>query len=59
MRYPSWEEIRKGSISNTYSFMAPWYVPMISADMPTFMARPHATCPEDLEGADVVIIGAP
>ena len=32
---------------------------MISEDMPTFMARPHAMGPEDLKGADVVIIGAP
>lgn len=59
MSYPSWEEIRKGSIDNTYSFMNPWYVPMIKEDMPTFMARPHATTPGELEGADVVIIGAP
>ena len=59
MSYPSWEEIRQGSINNTYSFMNPWYVPMIKEDMPTFMARPHVTEPAGLEGADVVIIGAP
>ena len=34
-------------------------VPMIEADMPTFLGRPHAISPEDLEGADVAIIGAP
>jgi agmatinase len=32
---------------------------MIDADMPTFMARPLATSPADLKGADAVIIGAP
>ncbi|HRO90965.1 MAG TPA: arginase family protein [Promineifilum sp.] len=59
MSYPSWKEIRQGTIDNTYSFMNPRYFPMISEDMPTFMGRPHATRPEDLIGADVVIIGAP
>jgi agmatinase len=59
MSYPSWEEIRKGSIDNTYSHMHPRYVPMIKADMPTFMGRPHVTSPDGLSGADVVIIGAP
>ena len=59
MAYPSWEEIRRNSIENTFSFLKPWYVPMIEADMPTFMARPHATKPSELQGADVVIIGAP
>ncbi|GGE15366.1 hypothetical protein GCM10011360_00210 [Primorskyibacter flagellatus] len=59
MTYPSWEEIRQGSITNTYSHMAPWYFPMIGPDEPTYMGRPHATTPADLVGADVVIIGAP
>jgi len=59
MAYPSWEQIRKTSFDNTFSFMNPWYVPMIEADMPTFMARPHATTREHLKGADIVIIGAP
>jgi agmatinase len=59
MPYPSWEEIRQGAITNTYSFMNPWYYPMIRAEEPTFMGRPHATRPEHLVGADVVIIGAP
>lgn len=59
MTYPDWHEIRSNSIENTFSFMNPWYVPMIEADMPTFMARPHATRPEELEGADIVVIGAP
>lgn len=59
MTYPRWPEIRQATIDNTFSFMAPRYLPMIEADMPTFMARPHATTPADLAGADVVIIGAP
>ena len=59
MPYPSWEEIRSTTIENTFSHMNPWYVPMIEADMPTFMARPHVTDPAGLKGADVVIIGAP
>ncbi len=59
MSYPSWKEIRQGAITNTYSFMNPWYYPMIAEETPTFMARPHATKPKDLVGADVVIIGAP
>ncbi|MGE4249284.1 MAG: arginase family protein [Parvibaculaceae bacterium] len=59
MTYPSWEEIRQGAITNTYSFMNPWYYPMIRAEEPTFMGRPHATSAEELEGADIVIIGAP
>ena len=59
MSYPSWEEIRRNSLENTFSHMNPWYVPMIEADMPTFMARPHATSPDDLVGADIVILGAP
>ena len=28
MSYPSWKEIRQGAITNTYSFMNPWYYPM-------------------------------
>lgn len=59
MAYPSWDEIERNRMENTFSFMAPWYVPMIEAETPTFMARPHATKPEELKGADVVIIGAP
>ncbi|MFQ5711111.1 MAG: arginase family protein [Candidatus Geothermarchaeales archaeon] len=32
---------------------------MIEADMPTFMGQPYSVSPEDLEGADAVIIGSP
>lgn len=59
MSYPDWSEIRRSTIENTFSHMRPWYLPMIEQDMPTFMARPLATRPEELTGADVVIIGAP
>lgn len=34
-------------------------VPMIYADMPTFMGQPYAFSPDDLKGADAVIIGSP
>jgi len=51
--YPTWDEVRSSIFVNGRNF------PMIEADMPTFMGRPHATCPEDLEGADAVIIGSP
>lgn len=59
MPYPTWDEIRRNSIDNNFSFMHPWYVPMIEADMPTFMARPHVTDRAQLKGTDIVIIGAP
>jgi agmatinase len=51
--YPDWETVRNSSFARTR------YFPMIDADMPTFMAQPHATSAADLRGADVVIIGAP
>jgi agmatinase len=53
MSYPDWEEIRGSSLARSRNF------PMISAEQPTFMARPLATGPADLRGADAVIIGAP
>ena len=53
MSYPEWEQTRNGIFARTR------YFPMIDADQPTFMGRPLATSPADLEGADVVIIGAP
>jgi agmatinase len=53
MSYPDWEEIRGSSLTRSRNF------PMISAEQPTFMARPLATGPADLRGADAVIIGAP
>ncbi len=53
MSYPSWDMIRSSTFTRTRSF------PLIDADMPTFMGQPHAISPADLQGADVVIIGAP
>ncbi|MBT3751452.1 MAG: agmatinase, partial [Bacteroidetes bacterium] len=53
MTYPDWDEIRNSPYTRSLSF------PMIEADMPTFMGLPLATFPEDLKGADAVIIGAP
>lgn len=52
MSYPDWDELKDALLEGRR-------VPMIEADMPTFMGRPHATCVSDLEGADVVIIGSP
>jgi agmatinase len=51
--YPEWDVVRNSFFARTR------YFPMIDADMPTFMARPLATSPADLKGADAVIIGAP
>ena len=53
MSYPTWEEI--SSTIWTYGK----HFPMIEADMPTFMGLAHAACPEDLDGADAVIISSP
>lgn len=53
MSYPQWEEIKYGLWGAGRNF------PMIERDMPTFMARPYVTRPEELQGADVVIIGSP
>ena len=49
----SWEEFIKGS------FGAEWKASMIAPETPTFMGLPHATRPDELKGADAVIIGAP
>ncbi|MBW2691209.1 MAG: arginase family protein [Deltaproteobacteria bacterium] len=57
MAYPEWPEIRDETWDN--SIFRTSDVPMIEADMPSFMGRPHATSAEALKGADVVIIGAP
>ncbi len=53
MTYPTWDEIRNGLFCDGRTY------PMIADETPTFMGRPHATGPEDLKGADAVIIGAP
>jgi agmatinase len=51
--YPSWDEIRTTLWTKGKQF------PLIERDMPTFLGCPHATRREELEGADVVIIGSP
>ncbi len=53
MSYPTWAEIKDGLWGEGRDF------PMIAPETPTFMARPHAKTPSDLQGADAVIIGAP
>src|ERR1700730_5843416 len=45
--------IRNGTFVRTRNF------PPLEVDTPPFMGQPHAVTPKDLEGADVVIIGAP
>ena len=52
MSYPEWNELRETLLRGRR-------VPMINADEPTFMGQPHAISSEDLEDADVVIIGSP
>ncbi|WP_027350894.1 arginase family protein [Halotalea alkalilenta] len=51
--YPSWEQTLAGKHWRSTHF------PRIREDMPTFLGVPYAIRDEDLEGADVVIIGAP
>ena len=51
--YPSWEEFKKTSFASRYDY------PLIAPETPSFMAQPVAKTAEDLEGADVVVIGAP
>ena len=53
MTYRPWEEILRTGYAGRRTF------PLIEPEMPTFMGRRHATSPEDLRGADAVIIGAP
>ena len=43
----------------TTSFAARYDFPLIAPETPSFMAQDVAKTPEDLKGADVVIIGAP
>ncbi len=51
MSYPEWSTIKERIFDKAE-------VPMINDDTPTFMRRPYAKTPEDLKGADVVIIGS-
>jgi len=56
MSYPDWEQVKADAFDG--SFLTRDDLPMIDAETPTFMARPLAKSPEDLQGADVVIIGS-
>jgi agmatinase len=53
MKYPEWEEIRKG-----WRFKGR-DIPMLADDMPSFMSLPIAKTKDDLKGCGAVIIGAP
>ena len=53
LAYPTWEEFLKGS------FGAEWKTPMIASATPSFLGLPHVSRPDELRGADAVIIGAP
>lgn len=57
MTYPDWEQLKRDSFGGSY--MREPGLAMIDAQTPTFMARPLARTAADLDGADVVIIGAP
>lgn len=51
--YPDWETFMATSFAGRREF------PLVAPETPSFMSRPVARAPEDLAGADVVIIGAP
>ncbi len=53
--YPTWEEF----IRDSFAARNPKPFPMIAPDMPSFLAVPYVRSPDELKGADVVIIGAP
>ncbi len=56
MSYPDWKQVKAEAFDG--SFLTRDDLPMIDAETPTFMARPLAKSPQDLQGADVVIIGS-
>ncbi len=51
--YPDWETFMATSFAGRREF------PLVAPETPSFMSRPVARTPDELEGADVVIIGAP
>ncbi len=51
--YPDWATISSSTRVGVKRY------PRLAEDMPTFLGVPVAISPKDLEGADVVIIGAP
>jgi agmatinase len=50
--YPDWEVLKETTLRGES-------VPMIDPDQPTFMRRPYAYSADQLEDADIAIIGAP
>jgi agmatinase len=56
MTYPDWAQIRRDAFNE--SLMSQPGLPMLDHETPSFMARPIAHKPEDLQGADIVIIGS-
>ena len=60
LTYPTWQEqVTAWNEFTKGSFGGEWKAPMIGPETPTFMGLPHAERPEQLEGMDAVIIGAP
>lgn len=53
--YPDWDRIEEVLLHQQQNSS----VPMIDPDMPTFMRRQYAFSEDDLEDADVAIVGAP
>jgi len=53
MDYPDWEEIRNSMWTGQLKF------PMIDDETPTFMGQRYVKNREEIDGADVVIIGSP
>ena len=51
--YPDWEEFMRTSFAARHEF------PLLAPETPSFMAQPIAKTAAELEGTDVVIIGAP
>lgn len=51
--YPDWPTFSQSL------FVRNKYFPRLAEDMPTFLGVPQALSPADLEGADIVVIGAP
>ena len=53
MSYPDWNTIRDST------FVRHRYFPRLGEDTPSFMGLPIAKTPDEIKGADAVIIGAP
>ncbi len=57
MTYPDWDQVKSDAWDGSYALSD--NLPMIDKETPTFMGQPHAKDAAGLQGADVVIIGAP